>query len=153
MKFAAALLLGALCLLAGRLSVAAAPRQAPPGMKQYFLGLIYKGDIWTAENSEEVMRMQQGHMANIGRLVESGELVLAGPCGDDGELRGLFLYDVPTREHAERLVQSDPAVAAGRLRVELHSWWGVDVIPELKRLMEEAEAERDGLHEEPEGER
>ena len=71
-----------------------------------------------------LMELQKAHRANIRRLVKTGQMVLAGPFGDDGKLRGLFFYDVKTLEEARKLVDSDPAVQAGRLRVELHPWWG-----------------------------
>ena len=58
-------------------------------------------------------------------------MVLAGPFGDGGDLRGLFFYDVKTMEEARELVDSDPAVKAGRLRVELHPWWGTTKLRDI----------------------
>ena len=100
-------------------------------MAQYFVGLIYRGEKWTPEVTAETMELQKAHRANIRRLVKTGQMVLAGPFGDDGKLRGLFFYDVKTLEEARKLVDSDPAVQAGRLRVELHPWWGTAALREL----------------------
>ena len=61
-------------------------------------------------------------MANINRLSEAGKLVLAGPFIDGGERRGVFIFKVETLEEAQALTETDPAVKAGRLKIELHRW-------------------------------
>lgn len=127
---------------AGKGSPAARPEPAaPPGMARYWVGLIRRGEAWTPEPTEETARVQQAHMANIRRLAAEGKLVMAGPFADGGDLRGLFFYDVPTREEAEALVATDPAVAAGRLQVDLHPWWGPQA---LRDVLERNEAGADG---------
>ena len=98
--------------------------ESPPKMAEYCVGLIYRGPTWSPEVTQKVQELQAAHLANIDRLVESGEMVLAGPFADEGDMRGLFFYNVGTLEAAQALVESDPAVKAGRLRVELHPWWG-----------------------------
>lgn len=104
------------------------------GMQQYWFGLIKRPSSAPTLSAEQAMELQRGHMANIGRLVADGSMVLAGPFGHDGELRGLFIYDVETREQAEALVAGDPAVAAGRLEVELYPWWGPTALTRLSTL-------------------
>ncbi len=94
-------------------------------MTTYYMGLIYRGENWTAERTPETMRIQKEHLANISRLAKTGELLLAGPFGDDTDLRGIFVFEVDSLEKAEELVRTDPAVKAGRLRVELHPWYAV----------------------------
>ena len=103
----------------------------PSSMAQFFVGLIYRGEKWTPEVTDAAMALQKGHMANITRLAGTGQLVLAGPFGDDGNLRGLFFYDVETMAEARKLADSDPAVQAGRLRVEIHPWWGSTKIRDI----------------------
>ena len=99
---------------------------APPeeSMRMYVLGLIYRGEKWTPEQTEESAKIQEAHMANIGRLAEEGKLILAGPFAGSGDLRGLFLFDATTVEEARALADTDPAVKAGRLRVDLIPWYG-----------------------------
>ena len=127
-----ALLLSILVFAPG--SPAGAEETEPPsGMTRYFFGLIQRGPNWTAEETEETRALQAAHLANTGRLAKEEKLVLAGPFEDSGDLRGIFIYNVPTREEAERLVATDPAVAAGRLRVELHAWWGTSDLIEMIR--------------------
>ena len=110
--------------------------ESAPKMAQYFVGLIYRGSTWSPEVTQEVQELQAAHLANIDRLVESGKMVLAGPFADEGDLRELFFYNVETLEAAQALVDSDPAVKAGRLRVELHPWWGPASLATLLRPKE-----------------
>jgi uncharacterized protein YciI len=122
-------------LAAARPAAAAPPeaqKPAPPTrMKRYFLALLEKGPAWAPGESPEVLALQEGHMANIRRLAAEGKLVLAGPFEDAGDLRGLFVLDAASIEEARALCDSDPAIAAGRLRAEIHAWWapeGVGVV-------------------------
>ena len=70
-----------------------------------------------SQDSTTAAKIQEGHMANIRKLGESGKLVVAGPFGDDGNWRGIFIFDTPTIEEAEQLVKTDPAIQSGRLIV------------------------------------
>jgi len=110
-----------------------AEKPAPPmKMKRYFLALLHKGPTWAPGESPEVVALQEGHMANIRRLADAGKLVLAGPFEDAGDLRGLFVLDAASMAEARALCDSDPAIAAGRLRAEIFAWWapeGVGVVP------------------------
>ena len=115
-------------VLVGSVGFAPAAEEGKPAptitMKTYFLGLIRKGPAWTPDDTPEVRALQEGHMANIRRLGAEGKLVLAGPLLDGGDLRGLFLFEVATLEEAKALCETDPAVKAGRLVVEVHPWLG-----------------------------
>lgn len=93
-------------------------------MKQYVMVMLMRGDQSNDYSEEELEEIQSGHLANINRLADDGKIVLAGPFGDDTDLRGIFLMDVGTVEEAEALVASDPAIKAGRLKAEYHPWWG-----------------------------
>lgn len=110
-----------------------AEKPAPPmKMKRYFLALLHKGPTWAPGESAEAQKLQEGHLANIRRLAAEGKLALAGPFEDAGDLRGLFVLDAATMEEARALCDSDPAIAAGRLRAEILAWWapeGVGVVP------------------------
>jgi len=102
-------------------------------MRGYWMGIIKRGPNYAIERSEvEAAAMQKAHLDRIGEIAAEGKMILAGPFGPqegvDDPLIGLFLYTVPTREEAEALAASDPAVAAGRLRVEVVEWWGVSGI-------------------------
>ena len=42
----------------------------------------------------------------------------------DGELRGIYIFNVTSVEEARALTATDPAIKAGRLEMELHPWYG-----------------------------
>jgi uncharacterized protein YciI len=92
------------------------------GMRLYVMALLKAGPNRNRP-PEEARRLQAGHMANINRLAAQGKLVLAGPFDDDGELRGIYIFDVATVAEAEALTKSDPAIQAGSLVMELHPWY------------------------------
>jgi len=62
-------------------------------------------------------------MANITRLYNEGKIKVAGPYGDDGNWRGIFVFDAATKEEVETLLTTDPAISSGRLSYEIHPWW------------------------------
>jgi uncharacterized protein YciI len=119
-------------LLASTGAVAADVGPGGYEMTTYYVAFLYRGAKWMPEETPETKKLQTAHLANIQRMAESGKLVLAGPFTDDGELRGIFVLQGVSREEAERLCASDPAVRAGRLRIELHPWYaakGIRVDP------------------------
>ena len=100
------------------------------GMKKYVLVILKTGENTTA-TSEETNAAFRGHMENINRLVDKGKLIVAGPLGkNDKTYRGIFILDVPTVEEAGELVQTDPAVKARLLDVELFPWYGSAALSE-----------------------
>lgn len=103
------------------------------GMKVYVMAFLKRGPD-RSQDSVEAARLQAAHMANIRRLAEEGSLVLAGPFMDDGDLRGIYVFNVSTVEEARALTATDPAVKAGRLAMELHPWYGSAALMEVTRI-------------------
>jgi len=93
------------------------------GMHHYVMALLKSGPN-RDQDSVTAAQLQRAHLDNIRRLAEEGKLVLAGPFLDDGDIRGIYLFDVRTLEEASSLVSTDPAIQAGRLVMELHPWYG-----------------------------
>jgi uncharacterized protein YciI len=93
------------------------------GMHRYVMAFLKAGPN-RDQDSTTAMALQRAHLDNINRLAEAGKLVLAGPFLDDGELRGIYVFDVETVEAARQLTETDPAIKAGRLVMELHPWYG-----------------------------
>lgn len=95
----------------------------PYGMKKYVLAFLYSGPNRN-QDSVAAAELQNAHQENIVRMAEEGKLVLAGPFMDNGDLRGIYIFNVETVEEAEALTNTDPAIQAGRLRMELKEWYG-----------------------------
>lgn len=93
-----------------------------PRMKQYWLVQLLKGTNRNID-SNAARQIQAAHIANIERLYKEGYIIMAGPMGYDKDWRGLFIMDAKDSVTAASLVNTDPAVKAGRLRFELHPWW------------------------------
>lgn len=91
-------------------------------MQQYFIVFLKKGAN-RQQDSLEAAQLQEQHMAHLTRMYEEGYSSLAGPFGDDGEIRGIVVYNTPTQQQADSLARLDPMVQAGRLEVEIHPWW------------------------------
>lgn len=91
-------------------------------IRQYWFVMLVKGNNRT-QDSATAATIQSGHMANITKLYTEGKLKVAGPFGDDGNWRGIFIFDCATQKEVEQLLQTDPAVAAGRLAYEIHPWY------------------------------
>ncbi len=93
------------------------------GMKRYVMAFLKRGPNRN-QDPEEATRLQAAHMANIGRMAEEGSLVVAGPFLDDGEIRGIYIFNVSDTAEARKLTETDPAIQAGRLVMELKPWYG-----------------------------
>lgn len=103
------------------------------GMSQYVVALLKKGPN-RGQDSAEASKLQTAHMANIGRMAESGDLVLAGPFMGNGEYQGIYIFNVKTVEEAQKLTETDPAVKAGRLTMELIPWYGSSALKEVNAI-------------------
>jgi len=91
-------------------------------MKKYFLVLLKAGEN-RDQDQAKAMEIQMKHLEHINWMAEQGYVDMAGPFGDNGDIRGILVMRVPTKEKAEELAAMDPAVKAGRLIMEIHPWW------------------------------
>lgn len=100
------------------------------GMKKFVMAFLKKGPNRDF-SEEEAQKLQAAHLANIGKMAEAGKLVLAGPFFGDGDLRGIYIFDVNSIEEAKKLTETDPAIQAGSLVMELKEWYGSAALLEL----------------------
>jgi uncharacterized protein YciI len=103
------------------------------GMKKYVMAYLKRGPN-RDQDSASAAELQKAHLQNITRMAEEGTLVLAGPFMDDGEVRGIYIFDVETIEEAKALTETDPAIKAGRLEMELRPWYGTAALKEVTRI-------------------
>lgn len=101
------------------------------GMKSYFLVILKTGTNTTADKAL-VAESFRGHMDNINRLVREKKLIVAGPLGkNENSYRGIFILDgIESLEDAQKILQTDPAIAHGLLDYEIYSWYGSAALPE-----------------------
>ncbi len=91
------------------------------GLKSYYIVILKLGPHRDQDSATAAM-IQKEHLENINRMAASGQLNVAGPFLDEGEMRGIFVFDVRSEEEVKLLVDNDPAVKAGRLIYEVHPW-------------------------------
>ena len=91
-------------------------------MQQYFMAFLKRGPNrdWTKEESDSIQAL---HMAHLTRMYEEGYADISGPFGDDQDVRGITVYNVPTFKMADSLANMDPSVQAGSLMIEVRPWW------------------------------
>ena len=90
-------------------------------LKPYFFVLLKKGPH-RDQDSVTAAIIQKEHMENINRMAAMGKLNVAGPFLDEGELRGIFIFDSGNEDEVRKMVENDPAVKTGRLKYEIHPW-------------------------------
>ncbi|ALJ06831.1 hypothetical protein APS56_11460 [Pseudalgibacter alginicilyticus] len=92
-------------------------------MQQYFIAFLKEGSIRPTIEAE-VEQLQHEHLEHLTKMYELGYADISGPFADEGNLRGITIYNVPNLKMADSLAKSDPMVQAGRLEVEVRPWWG-----------------------------
>ncbi|CDF81106.1 phenylalanyl-tRNA synthetase subunit alpha [Formosa agariphila KMM 3901] len=91
-------------------------------MQQYFIAFLKGGAVRT-QNEEEAQQLQEAHLDYLKKMYDLGYADISGGFGDDGEVRGVTIYNVPTQKIADSLANADPMVKAGRLEIEIRPWW------------------------------
>jgi uncharacterized protein YciI len=79
-----------------------------------------------AYQEAKLQEIQKSHLAHLGELYKSGKIVAAGPFDEQDEagLRGLAVYPASlSKDEVRKLAEDDPAVQAGRLKVEIVRWY------------------------------
>ncbi len=92
-------------------------------MKKYFFCLYLKGNK-RDQDSATAKEIGNGHMNFISKGAASGVIQVAGPFDGDTDWRGILILDLNSKEEAEALMKTDPAVASGRLSYRIEPWWG-----------------------------
>ena len=97
---------------------------APARLETVYFGFLKRGPNRKDGDGStpEVQELQKAHIANINRLAETKKLVVAGPFGDNSDLRGIFVFRVGSLKEAQDLAATDPMIKIDRLRLDLHPW-------------------------------
>lgn len=99
------------------------------GMKSYILVILKTGTYNTTDKAI-LDSLFRGHMDNINRLAETGQLIVAGPLGkNDRQYRGIFILNTTSIEEAAKWLENDTAIHAKLLDVECFPWYGSAALP------------------------
>jgi uncharacterized protein YciI len=93
-------------------------------LDSYSFVLLKRGPRALGFSEQELARLQEQHIGHLDAMRELGVLVLAGPFSEqpDDAVRGFCLYRTGLEE-TRRLAESDPSVQAGRMAVDVMTWW------------------------------
>jgi uncharacterized protein YciI len=108
------------------------------GMKHYVMALLKEGPHRITDSLKSA-ELQKAHLKNIIRLADEGKLIIAGPFLDDQDVKGIFIFNVQTLEEAKALTETDPAIKAGSLIMELRPWYGSAALVEVTSIHKKLE--------------
>src|SRR5438132_5011504 len=122
-------------LLVGPLTLAQQKEEPPSKLVRFYMALLKKGPKWgeQTKNPAEFLLQYKAHAMS---LFESGNAVIVGALGDDGDIRGINIFRARSLEDAKLLAQDDPLVQDGRLIVEMHAWWSEDIFKKPRKPFE-----------------
>jgi uncharacterized protein len=94
-------------------------------LEAFELVILRRPDDARSYDEGTLERIQREHLAYLESLRAAGHIVTNGPVLDqpDESMRGLAFYRTGSLDEARRLAEQDPAVRAGRLAVEVMTWW------------------------------
>ena len=101
--------------------------ERPPGVPAEFdvrtVVYLRRGQHPPELEEEASTVLHHAHLAYLGDLVDRGIIAANGPLLDqsDETIRGMSVWTVGPEE-ARRLAETDPAVKAGRFRVDVARW-------------------------------
>ena len=93
-------------------------------LDRYSFVLLRRGPRALEFSDDELEVLQAQHLAHLAAMHERGVLVLAGPFSEqpDDTMRGFCLYST-SLEETRTLAGQDPSVKAGRMAVDVMTWW------------------------------
>jgi uncharacterized protein len=94
-------------------------------LEAFELVILRRPENARSYDEETLERIQREHLAYHEGLRAAGHIVTNGPVLDqpDESMRGLAFYRTGSLDETRRLAEQDPAVQAGRLAVEVMTWW------------------------------
>jgi uncharacterized protein len=116
------LIIPLLCIFTIAQPLTAQTPGAKPKQFIYVLRLVprlYDDKNWTKEDEMALSR----HFARFKHAIETGELILAGRTSEPGDKTfGIAIFEASNETAARKFMESDPAVVAGLMTAELHSF-------------------------------
>lgn len=109
-------------------------------VKNYVVGILRAGSNSELDSLAKA-EMLESHVDYLRKLNEQGQLFASGPLSSDPEVRGLYIFNVPSIAAAETLMQLDAAVQSRLVTIKYHVWRTRDYSPPIQAKAETAEGE------------
>jgi len=103
------------------------------GMKKYVMAFLKSGPNRSKDSITQA-KLQRAHLDNIVKMADQGILVIAGPFFGDGEIRGIYIFNVESIAEAKKLTETDPLIISGGLIMDLHLWYGSAALQEIGKI-------------------
>lgn len=103
------------------------------GMKTYVIAFLKSGKQ-KAKDSAHSAELMKAHLANINKMAEKGQLVIAGPFFGGDSLRGIYIFDTKNIDSAKAWTATDPAIKYGTLKMELKKWYGSAALMKVNEI-------------------
>ena len=85
--------------------------------KEYTVAFLKDGPNWNHEDRDGLVG---AHAMRNFELRAEGKLAIVGPMRSDGDIRGLYIFNLPPHDVAP-ILESDPAVEAGIFVYEMQT--------------------------------
>lgn len=109
--------------LAALALLAAAPQAPAPRDEMFQVQLVFLKTGPSTEATAPDDPRQAAHLAGLESLMKEGKALIVGPIEGGGDLRGLVVLDVASKDEAGKLLAADPWIASGHLVAEYHTWY------------------------------
>lgn len=87
-------------------------------MEQGWIAVAMKGKAWSGETTEQLGRLQAGHVELNLEMMREGVAGAVGPLGEgSGDWRGVYLFPARPRAEIDGWFSRDPLVQAGHLEI------------------------------------
>ena len=94
--------------------------------KAYTLVFFTKGSREEKQdeaNAAQAMHMQ--HLQYLFTLKKNNVLSVFGPLTDNGNVRGILIFNSTDQAEVKKHLDADPYIKAGYMAYEIHPWFGV----------------------------
>ncbi len=102
------------------LLILALPVCAEDSIPEVWWVFLNRGPSKAPLSNEDRQKYQAAHVGNFGTQYKAGKLIMAGPLGDNGFIRGIVALTVKTKAEALAVFKDDPLVQHDYLAVEIY---------------------------------
>ncbi|MBS1545115.1 MAG: hypothetical protein JST14_15880 [Bacteroidetes bacterium] len=93
--------------------------------KGYTLVFLKKGPNRETVDKATLEKNQMDHLRHMMNLKRQGVLPLFGPFTDEGDIRGICIYNSTDKEKVMEWLAMDPHIKSGYLTYEIKPWFGI----------------------------